>query len=46
MCAGWIIGLGLEVRICLSNCERYDVLDSGHVIGVCCIDIFQPSDEN
>ena len=46
MCADWIKVLGLEVRICLSNCEGYNFLDSGHVIKVGCIDIPQPSDEN
>ena len=46
MCADWIKVLGLEVRICLSNCEGYDVLDSGHVIGIDCIDIPQPSVED
>jgi len=46
MCADWIKVLGLEVRIHFSNCEGYDVLDSGHVIEVGCIDIPQPSDEN
>ena len=46
MCADWIKVLGLEVRISLSNCEGYDVLDRGYVIEVGCIDIPQPSDEN
>ena len=46
MCVDWIKVLRLEVRICLSNCEGYDVLDSGYVIEVGCIDIPQPSDEN
>ena len=46
MCADWIKVLELEVRICLSNCEGYDVLDNGYVIEVGCIDIPQPSGEN
>ena len=46
MCADWIKVLGLEVKLCLPNCERYNVLDSGHVIEFGCIDISQPSDEN
>ena len=46
VCADWIKVLGLEVKLCLSNCERYNVLDSGHVIEFGCIDISQPSDEN
>ena len=46
VCVDWIKVLGLEVKICLSNCKRYDVLDSGHVIEFGCIDIPQPSDEN
>ena len=46
MCADCMEVLGLVVRFCLSNCEGYDVLDSGHVIKVGCIDIPQRSDEN
>ena len=46
VCADWIKVLGFEVRICLSNCEWYDVLDSSHVMGVGCINISQPSDDN
>ena len=46
VCIDWIKFLGLEVRICLSNCEGYDVLDRCHVIEVGCIDIPQPSDEH
>ena len=46
MCVDWKKLLGLEVRICLFNCEGCDVLDSGHVIEFGCIDISQPSDEN
>lgn len=46
VCVDRIKVLRLEVRICLSNCERYDVLDSGHVTEFGCIDIPQSSDEN